>query len=216
MEIIPAIIPKNFDDLKTKISFVKGMTNYVQIDITDGIFVSSKSWPFSDEMWSLGIHLTLPCEECNLEFDLMINRPEEKIQNWLEIGAKRIVIHVESTNNLEKIIGELKGKVEIGLAFNINTSFELFDNLLNKVDFIQLMGIEKIGFQGEQFSEKVFEKIKELKIKKPDIIISVDGGVNLENAQRLIEAGVSRLVIGSAIFESGDIERIIRKFKELS
>ena len=77
------------------------------------------------------------------------------------------------------------------------------------------MGIEKIGFQGQEFSEKVIDKIKELKKRKSEIIISVDGGVDLKNAPALIEAGATRLVSGSAILKSDNIKKTIEQFKEL-
>ena len=217
MNISPAIIPKSYEDLRQKISLVKDFSHSVQIDITDGIFVPSTSWPYSDSVWSEGIFLDMPfCNECNFEFDLMIQNPEKTINDWIMEGASRIVIHVESTDNLELLIAELKEKnIGVGLAFNIETPFDLYLPLLDRADFIQLMGIEKIGFQGQTFSEKIFEKIADLRKRKPDVIISVDGGVNLGNAKRLKEAGVSRVVVGSAIFESSDIEEMIESFKRI-
>ena len=77
------------------------------------------------------------------------------------------------------------------------------------------MGIARIGFQGEPFDERVIEKIKEIKKHYPEMIVSVDGGVSLENAQALIEAGATRLVSGSAIFEDSDISSIIGEFRNL-
>jgi len=201
-EIIPAIIPKNFDDLREKVFLVKDYASLIQVDITDGVFAQSKSWPFFG-----GVKEKL---SGNFEFDLMVKNPEETLSDWIDLGAKRIVVHIESTNRLEEIIRELKGRIEIGVAFNINTPF---DKILEDADFVQLMGIEKIGFQGEKFSEKVFDKIKKLRKFKSDVIISIDGGVNLENAQKLIEAGANRLVVGSAIFESDNVEETINKLK---
>ena len=142
MEVIPAIIPKSYEDLRQKISLVKDFSHFVQIDITDGIFVSSTSWPYSDSVWSEGIFLDMPfCNECNFEFDLMIQNPEKTINDWVQEGAKRIVLHVESSNNLEELVVGLKDKVEVGLAFNINTSFETYVNLFDKINFVQLIGI---------------------------------------------------------------------------
>lgn len=215
IEIIPAIIPKSFEDLRKKISLVGGLVEYIQIDITDGIFVSSKSWPF-DNFVLESETLKLPfLDEYKFEIDLMVNEPEKNIDNWLGFGAERIIFHIESSNKLEELIKELKGKVDVGVAFNIDTSLESYNYLLEKVDFVQLMGIEKIGFQGQEFSEKIFDKIKNLRKIKPNIIISVDGGVSFENAQKLIKAGVNRLVVGSEIFESEDVKETINKLKNL-
>ena len=216
IEIIPAIIPKDFEDLKEKISLVKGLTYFIQIDIMDGIFVPEKSWPFNDPMWSLGVHLEPPFScDCNFEFDLMVANPEYNIQEFLDIGARRIIVHVGSTNKLEEIFSNLKGKVEIGLAFGINTNIDEYSEFIKEADFVQFMGIEKIGFQGQKFNEEVIDKIIGFRTKYKDVIISVDGGVNLENAHKLISAGANRLVSGSAVFESDNIEDIIERFKDL-
>ena len=217
IEIIPAIIPKNFEDLKEKISLVKNKTRFIQIDIMDGVFVPEKSWPFFDPMWNTGIHLEIPFyNECNFEFDLMVAKPEYNIQDFLDIGAKRIIIHAESTNKLQEIINSLKGKAEIGLAFRLDTDIDKYDVFINQVNFVQFMGIEKIGFQGQGFDEKVIDKIINFRAQYKGVIISVDGGVNLENAHKLISAGVNRLVSGSSIFESDNIDRTIEDFKNLS
>ena len=217
VEIIPAIIPKNYEDLRKKVSLVKDSAYFIQIDITDGEFVPSISWPITDSFWESGIHLELPfCEACDFELDLMVKNPEKNIQDWLDMKAKRIIVHVESTDKIKELLDLLKGKVSIGVAFNIETKIAPYFYLFDKVDFIQLMGIEKIGFQGQEFSEKVFDKIKEVREIDKNITISIDGGVNLGNAQRLIDAGVNRLVSGSAIFEGGDIKGTINEFKKLS
>lgn len=215
-EIIPAIIPASYDDLRNKIGLVKGLVSCVQVDITDGVFVPEKSWPINDEMWGSGIHLDFPfCDICNFELDLMVKNPEERLIDWVAMGASRIVFHIESTSKIKEIINELKGKTAIGLAFDINTLDELYSDIIEKVDFVQLMGIEKIGFQGQPFSEKVLDKIKNLRKRHPSLVISVDGGVSLENAKSLIDAGADRLVVGSAIFGSDDIKGTIGKFKQV-
>jgi len=209
IEVIPAIIPENFDDLREKVSQVKGLVSLVQVDIVDGVFVLSKSWPLknSDDF-------VLPfSDEISFELDLMVADLSD-IEKWIVKGVKRIIFHIEATENPEKNIEKLKGKVEIGIAFNINTDVNKYKNILRDVDFVQFMGIEKIGFQGVEFSEKVIQKIKDFRLENNDIIISVDGGVNLENAKLLKEVDVNRLVSGSTIFESEDIKKTIENLKK--
>lgn len=87
--------------------------------------------------------------------------------------------------------------------------------MVNNVDFVQCMGIDKIGFQRQEFDENVTENIKKLREKFTDLIISVDGGVSLETGAMLVEAGVSKLVVGSAIFNTEDIIETIEEFKNL-
>jgi ribulose-phosphate 3-epimerase len=84
------------------------------------------------------------------------------------------------------------------------------------IQFVQLMGIDHIGFQGQEFDEKVIGRVKHLRLKYPGLPISVDGGVSLENAQSLFEAGADRLVVGSAIFNSDNFVEAIANFKKIS
>ena len=220
MEIIPAIIPEDLDDLGRKIALVDGLTEVIQIDITDGMFVPSKSWPFNDRLWNDGVRAELPyCDQCEFEFDLMVNNPKELAKEYDKLGAKRVIVHVESFDkkeDLDELIDRADCQAEVGLAFNIDTPLDDYLEVIKKVSFVQIMGIKKIGFQGQKFSTESVDKVRELKRKVPGVVVSVDGGVNLENAKLLSEAGVDRLVSGSSIYESGDIEETIKKFQGLS
>ncbi len=216
MEIIPAIIPQSFEDLKQKFSLVRGKVSAVQIDIVDGVFVPSKGWPYLNSMWESGIFLEVPkCDACVFEFDLMIDKPEEKIQDFIDAGASRIVVHVESTEKLNEIVEKFGDKVELGLAFNIYTNPNDYRQFFDKISFIQFMGIERIGYQGEVFTDLVLPKIAEFRKNYPDMTISVDGGVNLDNAKLLKDAGASRIASGSTIFGSEDIDTTIEVFKRV-
>jgi len=222
MEIIPAIMPRNFNDLEEKAFLVKGLVTFVQIDIMDGKLTKNSTWPYKnnsreadDEIFDLILkeERGLPCwEDLEYEIDLMVVDPENAVGEWLVAGASRIVIHVETITDWQKILTELHELVEIGLAININTPVSALEPFINDVDFIQCMGIKRIGFQGEPFDEGVIEKIQEIKKKWPEMIVSVDGGVSLEAAPKLVSAGATRLVAGSAIFESGDVEAAIQSF----
>ena len=105
--------------------------------------------------------------------------------------------------------------VEIGVALNTTTPIETIKPIISKVDFIQCMGIEKIGYQGEPFDERVLEQISELRKIYPELIISVDGSVNETTAPLLVKAGANRLVVGSAIMNSYDVRETIREFESL-
>jgi len=212
IEIIPAIIPRSLDDLNKKYSQVKHFTDIVQIDVMDGKFVPSVSWPYVDNNEDKEKSVIAEID-FNFEVDLMVLNPEVVVGDWIKAGAKRVIVHIESIKNFLEIFDAISGKVELGIALNTNTPNERIYQLIWKIDFIQFMGIEKIGFQGQNFDERVVKKITDLREKFSGIIISVDGGVNMENAPRLIKAGVNRLVSGSAIFESGDIEDTVSKLK---
>lgn len=230
VEIIPAVLPKNYEDLKNKLALVRGHASLVQIDICDGIFVQNITWPFvgAGEM-DQHFHAILEeyegmpfWEDMDFELDLMVRDAVENFDIYTKLGPKRIIFHVEAVGNLDDFKDFLEGidvyvrdSIEIGIALGLKTSVENIFSLVNNVDFVQVMGIEHIGLQGEPFSEKAIEYVKILREKFVDLPISVDGGVNLETGHALVEAGATRLVAGSAIFNSVDIIDTIESFKEL-
>lgn len=205
--MIPAIIPKDFTELEEKIELVKGVVPLVQVDVMDGRYTPQASWPYKkqDENFAAIIDESrgMPFwEEVDFEVDLMVNEPEKIIEDWVRAGATRIIVHFDSTNELPLIIDTLKNIVEIGVALGIHTDISKIAPFISSIDFIQCMGIERIGFQGQPFDERVLEKIADLRAHYPDLPISVDGGVSIETAPRLVDAGATRLVAGSAVYKS--------------
>lgn len=221
MEIIPAIMPHTFSDIEEKAFLVKGLVPLVQIDIMDGKLTKHSTWPYKEEDDAvfdaiLREEQGLPYwEEIDYEIDLMVKNPEEVVHDWLVAGATRIIVHVETITAWDRIVNELRGVVEIGLAINVQTPIEALEPYVADADFIQCMGIRRIGFQGEPFDEEVVAKIESLREKYPEKIISVDGGVNLESAPMLLDAGATRLVAGSAIFKSGDVAHMIAELRKI-
>ncbi len=232
VDIIPAVMPKNAEDLEMHLARVTGLVPLIQIDIMDGHFVSDLTWPYTEDAGYMDQILHedsgLPYwDEFDYEVDLMIANPEREIDQWITAGARRIIVHQESTNNLRKIIEEFRLRfpkketpdifdVEFYLAQNIDTPTESLYEYLDLIDGVQFMGIQKIGEQGNPFDKRVIEKIRQLRQEYPGTIISVDGGVNLQNAPDLIDAGASRLVVGSAIFKSEHIPDTIEEFRMLT
>lgn len=229
-EIIPAILPKNYEDMKDKIALVRGYVPMVQIDICDGIFTPSQTWPYStggndDYNFQKIIqeHEGMPFwEDIDFELDLMVVDAVTNFAVYTKLGPKRIIFHLEAVGNLEEFQYFIEGmdifvrdSIELGVAINLTTPIDKIYPLVNNVDFVQVMGIEKIGFQGEDFSPKALEYIKNLKEKFADLIISVDGGVNLKNASDIVSAGASRLTVGSALFNTTDIIDTIEQFKQI-
>ena len=154
-------------------------------------------------------------EKLDYEFDLMVNRPEDVVEHWVETGATRIILHVESKGNIDEAISKLEDKAEVGIALNMDTPIEIIEKYSDKITVVQLMAINQIGFQGQEFNEGVLERIRAVKSKYPQLAISVDGGVNLHNAKALIEAGADRLIVGSAIFGADNPIDEIQKFNRI-
>lgn len=220
IEIIPAILPKDFAEVTEKIELIKGFSKQVQIDICDGQFVQNATWPYRkhDDNFDriLREEEGLPgWEELSYEFDLMVNRPEEIVDEWVKAGASRLILHAEAKGDLAAAIIRLSGVVEIGLAFDIESPLELLELHKDRIQFVQCMGIDNVGFQHQSFDDKVIGKVKLIKERYPDMAISVDGGVSLETAPKLIEAGADRLVVGSAIFNNDNPLDALQKFKSL-
>lgn len=226
-EIIPAVLAKDINDLRQKIANVVNVAKVVQIDICDGKFVESTSWPMGYyDKESVALILDeeegLPYwENVDFEFDLMVKNAIKQFDFFTRLGPKRIIFHLEAEDEkeLKDFINAIdpytRELVEIGIAINTTTDIEKLSSLINSIDFVQCMGIEQIGFQGQKFDERVLDQIKSLRSKYSDIIISVDGSVNEDTAPLLVGAGADRLVAGSVLIKSFDVRETIKELENL-
>jgi ribulose-phosphate 3-epimerase len=229
-DITPAILEKNFSEIKNKLTFLCGRAKCAQIDFCDGIFVPSQTWPFAsggfddiDFQKIMNEEEGLPFwQDFDFEFDLMVADAVENFGAYLKLGPRRMIFHLAAQKNLKEFEDFLDGldmytrdHVEIGLAFKPSEDLSVVSRLSGKVDFLHCMGSDRVGFQGEKFSEKALEDIKFLKKELPGIIISVDIGINLENAKTILDAGADRLSVGSSIWKSGDPIGALESFQSL-
>lgn len=229
-EIIPAILEKNLNEIKNKLTFLRGRAKMAHIDFCDGLFVPNQTWPFAsggfhdyDFSKILNEEEGMPFwEEFDFEFDLMVNNAIENFDLYMKLGPKRIIFHLDGPKSIKEFKHFLDGldmytrdNVEIGVAFKPNDNLQALSEILNQVDFLQCMGIDKIGFQNQEFNEKTIENVIFLKNNFRGIVLSVDGGVNLENAKILLDAGVDRLTVGSGIWRSGDPVGALQNFQSL-
>lgn len=220
--IIPAIIPESFDEIKEKISLVVGLVDIVQIDVMDGVYTPKASWPYRNKDKDFESVVAeaegMPgWKEVDFEVDLLVSKPEEKIEDWVRAGASRIIIHVESTTpkKIREMIDDYRGAfVEVGLALKPGTSNERLEEFVDDIDFVQFMGNNKVGSHGVELDEKVLDKIMDFREAHPELPIACDIGVSTETAGKLSLAGVTRLVSGSAVFDSGDVAEAIEELKE--
>ena len=223
MHIIPAILTKDFREVPEKLELVKGAADTIQIDIADGKFAPNKTWPFMGDHGEfesiLNEEAGLPFwEDFDFEFDLMIEKPQELLPDFVRLGASRVIVHLESIGQdaLSALIHEWKHAVEIGLALKPSTPMSELELFLHEVSFVQCMGNDKISFGGVSLDEAlVLPKIRDLRKRYPELTISVDIGVNQETAPRLIEAGATRLVAGSAVFGKANPAEAIRQLEAL-
>ena len=197
-----SILPKSFDDLKGKLE----LTNFcssVQIDVVDGKFADNTTWPYSANANVYEAEEVILNRE--VEVDLMVLEPLNAAEHWLAIGAKRLVFHIESNFEIDEVLS-LKNvyQFELGFSLNNETPLENLYPYLQNTDFVQFMGIAKIGVQGEPFDNRVIERLITLRTLYPDLPVSVDGAVGPENILELKKAGANRFAVGSSILESSD------------
>jgi len=226
-EVIPAVLAKDINDLRQKIANVVNVARVIQIDMCDGKFVPSYSWPMQkNDMESTAIILEeeegMPYwENLDFEFDLMVKDAIKQFDFFVRLGAKRIIFHLEAEDEkeLKDFINSMdpyvRENLEIGIAINTTTEIEKLSPFINSIDFVQCMGIEHIGFQGEPFDERVLKQIKDLRLKYSDLIISVDGSVSEETAPALVKAGANRLIVGSTLMRSFDVKETIKELENL-
>jgi ribulose-phosphate 3-epimerase len=201
--IVPAIIPKS---QKEVIEFSKTLSFSPEfhLDLVDGKFVRSISWPYDP----VGDPKTVKqyLDFYTLEVDLMVEDPIPAAREWVEAGADMFVFHVETLPlEMVKNFSE-ENNVSVGVSAHGDTSLDTLSKYAEVSDYIQLMGIYQIGAQGLPFDENVLEKIAELKKRFPLKSITIDGSVNKDTIARLAEAGADRFICGSAIVKQVDPE----------
>lgn len=230
--IVPAIIPTSKQDLEDKLAKLTGLCEEIQIDIVDGQFASPASWPYANDQGEpsrmLAAGELLPrCGEFKFEIDLMSADPESVTGTWIGLCATRVTIHAESTRYLARFLantGSLYGHdkdfapglLSIGLSIGIESDLALIEPYLDKIEYVQFMGIKSIGKQGQPFDTRVFPKIAAFRKRYPKMPIQVDGGVSLQNAPKLLAAGVSRLIVGSDIWHAENVAEELKKLNELT
>lgn len=218
MEIIPALIAddndaaNDFAEIKERFyrvePFLSEFDNWVQLDITDGIFVPQKT-NLSDE------EIKFFTERANVDLHLMAENPEENIEKWLSLSPKRITFHIEATKNPKEIIEKCHfAGIEVGIALNPKTPLDIVSGLLPLVDLLLFMGVRP-GRGGQKFLPEVLEKIKSLSQAPDSVKIAVDGGINPEIAQTLKRYNIQIMVAGSYLFSSGNIKEAVDNLKGL-
>ncbi|MAF20423.1 MAG: ribulose-phosphate 3-epimerase [Parcubacteria group bacterium] len=206
VQVIPAIIAKDFEELKEKIKKVEPYVDWVQFDAIDGKFADNSVWNNPADLKELKTKL-------KLEAHLLIKNPELVIDDWISSGVARIIFHYSSTEKHQEIINKVKGAgLRVGLALNPEISIEVVDFFIKQLDSVMVMTVNP-GWSGQEFLPENLDKVRQLREKYQEIDIEVDGGVNLGTAPKVVEAGANILAVGSAIFKSNNIKETIWKLK---
>lgn len=204
-KIIPAIIATSKEEMEKRINKVKDHLSILQLDIMDGKFVPTHSLDFD---------FKLPKTNCKYEAHLMISNPEEWIKKNHKV-ADVILVHIESTNEPEKIIELVKSKgKKIGFVLNPETPIEKIKPYLNQIDQVLIMTVDP-GYYGSPFLPETLDKVKELRKLKPNLDIEVDGGINADTIKQAYQAGANLFVCGSYLQKSQDVKKAIEDLIKL-
>jgi ribulose-phosphate 3-epimerase len=206
MKIIPAILAEHFDDFLLKLRQAESFTDYVEIDLMDGVFVPTRSFD-AERINSVEITLTF-------QIHIMAEDPVRFLDQITHHGLKTVVFHCESTAAPEAMVKRIGQRgLEAGLAINPETPVDRFKDVAVTVDLLKFLTVEP-GNYGKPFRPEVLKKIEETRHLFPDKFISVDGGVSLENLKSFLDIGVDHACIGSRIFLDGNPAENYRRFLE--
>jgi len=220
IQIIPSIIPKDLNVVREKLRKVLGLVKKVQIDVVDGKYAPVETWPFvdknSDEFMKIarGEEKFPFIDNFILEVDMLILHPAEYLSDFISLGAKSFVIHIDSTDHIKECLDAIKNSgCEAGLGIKPSIDVDLLQPFLPQVDFVQFMGNDNVGHNGIEFDNSVINKIKYFHDKHPSAEIQIDIGVNEETIPKLKEVGVYRFISGSTVFNAPDIKEILTKLQ---
>lgn len=195
--IVPAVIPtslQHLEDVLAQCTF----SPEIHVDVVDGIFVPSLSWPYTPQGTPTQAQHTT--DLFTLEVDLMVQDQLTAADAWAMAGADMLVFHIEmiSPEALESF-SVSHPNVTIGVSFKNSTPLASLAPYIPFADYVQVMGIEIIGVQGQPFYMPVLDVIKTIKTRFPRLPVSVDGSVNKDTIKMLSDAGADRFICGSAI-----------------
>lgn len=213
--IIPAIMPEHGVDIHTHAQAYAPFAPWVHLDVMDGVFVPSMNWPYTDGAWQEleSGTLRLPATP-RIEVHLMTADPGRIGEMLARCGVARIIMHAEVLEHASLPFDSWRkaGVTDVGLALLLGTPIETIGAHIEKIDVVQVMGIEKVGYQGQTFDPRALVTIAALHERYPLLPIAVDGGVNGETITSLQHAGASRFIVGSAL---GTFEHASLSYEQL-
>ena len=215
IEIAPSILASNFARLGEEIHTVEQAgADVIHVDVMDGHFVPNIS---------IGIPVVESLRKATrlpLDVHLMIERPEEYIEDFVLAGATRVLVHQEATVHLDRALSMIREHgAEAGAAINPATPVLMLSDVLDKLDTVLVMSVNP-GFGGQKFIRGALEKIRQLNQWRTrynaSFRIEVDGGVDLGNVAELAQAGANTFVAGSSIFHASDPAGATRQLHKLA
>lgn len=210
--IAPSLLSADFSNLRKDIEIIESAgAQWLHLDIMDGHFVPNISYG------PVLISKIRPHTKLFFDCHLMIEKPELYLEDFKNAGVDLITVHVETCPHLDRVVSQIKELgMMAGVVLNPSTSLNSIEWILDKVNLVLIMSVNP-GFGGQKFIHSMVHKVMELKKmiinKNVDVLIEVDGGVTMDNAKMIKDAGADILVAGSSVFAQKDIKKA---FVELS
>ncbi len=207
--IAPSILSADLAHLQDEVDSVAS-ANWLQIDVMDGHFVPNLS--FGAPVLKT-LKTALP-----LDVHLMVDNPADRIAEFAALGVSNITFHSEAvpeTKARKALIEAIrKAGATAGIALNPDTKVSAIDDVIEEIDLVLIMSVHP-GFGGQKFIPSVLEKVREIRGKFPELMIQIDGGINVEAAKLSREAGANNIVAGSFIFASADRSVAIKMLRNI-
>ncbi len=205
MKIVPALLSDSYESFLSKLRQAEGFADYFQIDLMDGIFVSTRSFPPESLK---DMKTSIP-----FEVHLMVNDPWEYLAKLKHPLLKQVIFHFESKlkDRLDFIHALKQKSLKAGLAVKPDTGIDQFQKTAEQVDTVVFLTVDP-GRYGSPFKPEVLKKIAKTRDLFPGKTIAVDGGVSLGNLADFMKIGVDYVCVGSRIFMKGDPKENYRQF----
>ena len=212
--VAPSILAADFANLEREVKMInESQADWIHVDVMDGVFVPN---------FSLGIPVVEALKrhaKKPLDVHLMIVNPEHHVEAFRKAGADHISVHVEVCKHLQRNIQQIKMLgCKAGVALNPHTPVMDLENIIAEVDLVIVMSVNP-GFGGQKFIEHTYQKVAQLKSlisqTKSAAKIEIDGGVNLQNSRRLLDAGADVLIAGNFVFAANNPAEVIKQLKNV-